>query len=300
MAKRQALGKGLGALIEGAGKKENELVGFIKEIKLADIKANPYQPRTEFDEETLMELAVSIKELGVIQPITVIKDKEEEGKYILISGERRFRASKLAGLTTIPAYIKGNTGDREMLEMALVENIQREDLDAVSVAIGYKRLIDEYNLTQDELSKRVGKKRATIANYLRILNLPAEIQISVKNKEISMGHARALLSIAEAEKQLEVFHRILNEGLSVREVEAIAKELAEGKTPGKEKDNTKKQNTGNKENIFEDLQENLSNYLGAKVKIKQTKNGKGKIEISFKSEDELIKLMEVFDKLKEK
>ena len=299
MAKRQALGKGLGALIEGAAKKENEVVGFINEIPIEDIKANPYQPRTEFDEEALMELAQSIKELGVIQPITVIRDKDEEGKYILISGERRFRASKLAGLTKIPAYIKPAAEDKEMLEMALVENIQREDLDAISVAIGYNRLLDEYNLTQEELSKRVGKKRATIANYLRLLNLPAEIQIAVKNKLITMGHARALLSISEAEKQLEVFKMIIDEGISVREVERIAKELAEGNKPVvEEKPQTAKKTKKEKEEFFKELQDSLSKFLGYNVKIKQNKNGKGKLEISFGNEEELIKLMELFDRLK--
>ncbi len=299
MTKRQALGKGLGALIEGAAKKENEVVGFINEIPIDDIKANPYQPRTEFDKEALMELAQSIKELGVIQPITVIRDKDEEGKYILISGERRFRASKLAGLTKIPAYIKPPAEDKEMLEMALVENIQREDLDAISVAIGYNRLLDEYNLTQEELSKRVGKKRATIANYLRLLNLPAEIQIAVKNKLITMGHARTLLSISEAEKQLEVFKMIIDEGLSVREVERLAKELAEGdKTVIAEKPQIAKKTKKDKEEFFKDLQDSLSKFLGYDVKIKQNKNGKGKLEISFGNEEDLIKLMELFDMLK--
>ena len=298
MAKRQALGKGLGALIEGANKKENDVVGFINEIPIESIKANPYQPRTEFDEEALMELAQSIKELGVIQPITVVKDKEE-GKYILVSGERRFRASKLAGLTKIPAYIKPPAEDKEMLEMALVENIQREDLDAISVAIGYNRLLDEYNLTQEELSKRVGKKRATIANYLRLLNLPAEIQIAVKNKLITMGHARALLSISEAEKQLEVFKMIIDEGISVREVERIAKKIAEGNKPDvEEKPKIAKKTKKEKEEFFKELQDSLSKFLGYDVKIKQNKNGKGKLEISFGTEEDLIKLMELFDRLK--
>jgi ParB family chromosome partitioning protein len=300
MAKRQALGKGLGALIEGASKKENEIVGFISEIPIDKIKANPYQPRTEFDEEALLELAQSIKELGVIQPITVVKDKNEEGSYILVSGERRFRASKLAGLTKIPAYIKPAAEDQQMLEMALVENIQREDLDAISVAIGYNRLLEEYNLTQEELSKRVGKKRATIANYIRLLNLPAEIQMAVKNKLISMGHARALLSISDAEKQLEVFKKIIDEGISVRDVENIAKEIAEGEKSSthEEKPQKKIKTKKEKEEFFKELQDSLTNFLGYDVKISQNKNGKGKLEISFKNEEELIKLMELFDKLK--
>ncbi len=297
MAKRKALGKGLGALIEGA-EKENDAVGFIKEIPIADIKTNPYQPRTEFDEEALFELAQSIKELGVIQPITVTKDAEEDGKYILISGERRFRASQIAGLATIPAYIKP-AGDREMLEMALVENIQREDLDAISIAIGYKRLIDDYRLTQDDLGKRIGKNRSTITNYLRLLKLPAEIQLAVKQKQISMGHARALLSLEEdVEKQLEVFKTILEEGLSVRAVEKLVKDAsAEDKKEAK-KTSTKKNHPKNKEGVFEELQENIASFLGTDVKISQNKNGKGKIEIKFRNEEELIKIITLFDKLK--
>ena len=293
--KRKALGKGLGALIEGADK-EVDAVGFIKEIPIADISTNPYQPRTEFDEEALVELAQSIKELGVIQPITVTKDAENEGKYILISGERRFRASQIAGLKTIPAYIKP-AGDREMLEMALVENIQREDLDAISIAIGYKRLIDDYKLTQDDLGKRIGKNRSTITNYLRLLKLPAEIQLAVKQKQISMGHARALLSLEDdVERQLAIFKMILEEGLSVRAVEKLVKEKDAVNESSKKE--THKKSKKEKEEIFAELQDNIASFLGTEVKISQNKNGKGKIEIKFRNEEELIKIISMFDKLK--
>ncbi len=290
---RKALGKGLGALIKDADK-SNEIVGSIQEIVIENIKANPYQPRTEFDEENLIELAQSIKELGVIQPITVIKDDKEEGKYILISGERRFRASKMAGLKTIPAYIKPQADDKEMLEMALVENIQREDLDAISVAIGYKRLLDEYEMTQDDLGKRIGKNRSTITNYLRLLKLPAEIQLSVKQKQLSMGHARALLALENAETQLKIFARIMEEGLSVREVEKIVKDIDKDK---KGKTSSGKQNK-EKEILFAELQSQMANYFNVPVKISQNKKGKGKIEIAFKNEEELVRIISIFDKLK--
>jgi len=297
MAKRKVLGKGLGALIEGADK-ENNVVGFIKEIAISDISTNPYQPRTKFDEEALLELAQSIKELGVIQPITVTKDSEKEGKYILISGERRFRASQLAGLTTIPAYIKPAYG-KEMLEMALVENIQREDLDAISIALGYQRLIEEYNLRQEDLAKRIGKNRPTITNYLRLLKLPSDIQLAVKQKLITMGHARALLSLENnVEKQLEIFRRIQKEALSVREVEKLVKDNSDAKEKEQVRKKDKIDNETKQKKIYEELQEEIANFLGTEVKISKSKRGKGKIEIRFNNEEEFIRLLTFFDKLK--
>ena len=198
------------------------VVSAIQELNLADIRPNPFQPRTEFDEEALSELAASIKAIGIVQPITV--RAVEEGKYEIIAGERRFRASKLAGLSTIPAYIR-KTEDDSLLELALIENIQREDLNAIEVAISYQRLIDECNLTQDGLSERVGKKRATIANYLRLLKLPAQIQLAVRDKKISMGHARAILGVEDPDTQLMIFEQILEYDFSVRKVEEIVREL---------------------------------------------------------------------------
>jgi ParB family chromosome partitioning protein len=202
MAKKNALGRGLNALIESSDYENLNKTREPNEIKIDLIEANPFQPRSNFDEEALQELADSIKELGVIQPITV--RALENGKYQLISGERRLRASKLVGLEKIPAYIR-NTDDQGMLEMALVENIQREDLNAIEVAISYQRLMDECNLTQDMLSQRVGKKRSTVANYTRLLNLPAKIQLGIKEDKISMGHARALLAVKDTDTQLMVY-----------------------------------------------------------------------------------------------
>ena len=203
MAKRNALGKGLGALIEDAGNENNQYqADAVNELSLELIEVNPYQPRTNFDEGALQELASSIKEIGVIQPITVRQISEEQ--FQLITGERRFRAARMAGVNKIPAFIR-TADDQAMLEMALVENIQREDLDAIEVAISYQRLIEECELTQENLSGRVGKKRATISNYLRLLKLPAEIQLGIRDRKISMGHARALINIEDPDKQLEKF-----------------------------------------------------------------------------------------------
>ena len=223
MAKKNALGRGLNALIESSDYENLNQTREPNEIKIDLIEANPFQPRSNFDEEALQELADSIKELGVIQPITV--RALENGKYQLISGERRLRASKLVGLEKIPAYIR-NTDDQGMLEMALVENIQREDLNAIEVAISYQRLMDECNLTQDMLSQRVGKKRSTVANYTRLLNLPAKIQLGIKEDKISMGHARALLAVKDTDTQLMVYDQILKYDFSVRKVEEIVKELS--------------------------------------------------------------------------
>ncbi len=223
MAKKSALGKGLGALIKQS---ETEIpesrVNATNEIDIRNIEVNPYQPRTNFDQEALEELAASIRQLGIIQPITV--REIEGGKYQIISGERRYRASLIAGLTEMPAYIR-HADDNSMLELALVENIQREDLDAIEVAISYQRLIDECRLTQENVSDRVGKKRSTVANYLRLLKLPAEIQVAIRDRKLSMGHARALVNIEQPEHQLQLLHSIIDEGWSVRQVETAARKL---------------------------------------------------------------------------
>ena len=229
MVKRSALGRGLGALITDAAedpKPRTEAVSAIQELSLGDIYPNPYQPRTEFDEEALNELAASIRSIGIVQPITV--RSVDGGKYEIIAGERRFRASKLAGLETIPAYIR-KTEDESLLELALIENIQREDLNAIEVAISYQRLLDECRLTQDALSERVGKKRTTISNYLRLLKLPAQIQLAIRDKKISMGHARAIINIEDPDTQFMIFEQILKYDFSVRKVEEIVREIANPK-----------------------------------------------------------------------
>ena len=246
----------------------------ISEIELNAIVANPNQPRRTFDEEALQELADSIREHGVISPIT-LRDNGD-GTYMIIAGERRFRASKLAGLERIPAYIR-TAKDEQVMEWALIENIQREDLDAIEVALAYQRLMDEYNLTQERVSERVGKKRATVANYLRLLKLPAEIQVGIKEKKIDMGHARAILATPSAERQLALYQRILREGLSVRKVEELAQnEKSESKKP-KEKS----------ENPYATLEKELSLALNTKVKV-----ANGKVVIAYSGEEELARIAE--------
>lgn len=297
MVKKSALGRGLGALITDAAedpKPRVQAVSAIQELQLEDIRPNPFQPRTEFDEEALNELAASIKSIGIVQPITV--RTVEEGKYEIIAGERRFRASKIAGLTTIPAYIR-KTEDESLLELALIENIQREDLNAIEVAISYQRLLDECSLTQDALSDRVGKKRATIANYLRLLKLPAQIQLAIRDKKISMGHARAIINIEDPDTQFMIFEQILKYDFSVRKVEEIVRELA---NPRPEKPETDAPQAGKQKNGLGDyieLQKHLSRRFDTKVELKRNEAGKGKIVISFKSDEELEKIIELLDKI---
>ncbi len=231
MTKKNSLGRGLDALMDPSrediqeNKTQIKTIGSVAEISISEIVANPYQPRTIFDEETLNELASSIREIGIIQPITV--RQINSGSYQLISGERRLRASKIAGLSKIPAYIR-TANDQNMLEMALVENTQRDDLDAIEIAISYQRLIDECGLTQEILSQRVGKKRATVANYLRLLKLPAEIQLGIKEHKLTMGHARTLVNIDEPKDQLKIYGKIIDQDLSVRKVEELVRKLASG------------------------------------------------------------------------
>lgn len=268
MKKVTGLGRGLDALIDTTHV-EPRGGSSINEVELAKIIANPNQPRRNFDKEALQELADSIREHGVISPITLRKN--EDGTYMIIAGERRFRAAKLAGLNTIPAYIR-TAKDEQVMEWALIENIQREDLDAIEIALAYQRLIDDYNLTQEKMSQRVGKKRATVANYLRLLKLPAEIQIGIKEKKIDMGHARAILASESTEKQLYLYKRILNEGLSVRKVEELAAENKSEKT----KTNDKNDKT------YTAQEQELSAIFNRPVKI----SGK-KIIISFANDKEL-------------
>ena len=272
MKKTTGLGRGLDALIDTSHVDTNG-GSSISEIELDKIIANPDQPRRTFDEEALQELADSISEHGVISPIT-LRDNGD-GTYMIIAGERRFRASKMAGLERIPAYIR-TAKDEQVMEWALIENIQREDLDAIEIALAYQRLMDDYNLTQERMSERVGKKRATVANYLRLLKLPAEIQVGIKEKKIEMGHARAILATPSAERQLELYQRILREGLSVRKVEVLAQEQKQEKKPAKRTNDAR----------YEDIQRELSERLGMKVKLQE-----GKLTIAFQSEHELEQLI---------
>ena len=281
--KKQRLGRGLSAIlhnenIKSAGDKGAEtVVGNIIEIPLEDIVANPYQPRTQFDKEAIEELAGSIKQLGVIQPITVRKKGK---KFDLISGERRLRAAKIAGLKTIPAYVR-LADDREMLEMALVENIQREDLDPIEIALSFQAMIDQLNLTQDEMSKRVGKKRSTITNYLRLLKLDPIIQTGIRDNFISMGHGRALINIEDNAIQLDFYEKIIKDNLSVRQTEDLVKKFREGKILS-----IKPAKKIVPENIKQ-IEKELTKLLGQKVKITVNETGKGKIAIPFNSEEEL-------------
>ena len=292
--KRSALGRGLDALITMDDLKTGGS-SSISEIELSKIQPNPDQPRSVFEEETLEELAVSIRSLGVIQPITLKETGTD--KYMIISGERRYRASLMAGLERIPAYIK-TAADENVVEMALIENIQREDLNSIEIALAYQKLIDSYGLTQEKLSERVGKKRATIANYLRLLKLPAEIQVGLKDKKIDMGHARALLPVEDPEVQLALYEQILADGLSVRNVEEIVRggvDAAALEQAGKEKPAQRKPILPEEFNLLKD---HLSSFFNTKVQLVCNEKGKGKITIPFASEDELEKLIGLLDKLK--
>lgn len=291
--KRSALGRGLDALITMDDLKTGGS-SSISEIELSKIQPNPDQPRSIFEEETLEELATSIRSLGVIQPITLKEIGPD--KYMIISGERRYRASLMAGLEQIPAYIK-TAADENVVEMALIENIQREDLNSIEIALAYQKLLDNYNMTQEKLSERVGKKRTTIANYLRLLKLPAEIQMGLKNRKIDMGHARALIPVEDPEVQLALYEQILAEGLSVRNVEELVRNAAEGVLPERIASKAAPRKAGLPEE-FNLLKEHLSNFFQTKVQLACNEKGKGKITIPFASEEELEKLIALLDKLK--
>ncbi len=287
--KKQALGRGLSALLKdpehdiksAEDKNADKLVGHIVELELTSIEVNPFQPRTSFNEESLRELASSIKELGVIQPITV--RKLDFNKYQLVSGERRFRASKLIGLETIPSYIR-IANDQESLEMALVENIQRQDLDPIEIAISYQRLIDEINITQEQLSDRVGKNRSTIANYLRLLKLDPIIQTGMRDGFVSMGHGRALINVEDPQTQLDIYEKILEKSLSVRDTEKLVRELngVQTKKPAPKPKPLPQE--------FKKRVKEFSEYLGAKVDIKVEPKGKGKLIIPFTSEEDFNRI----------
>ncbi|MGL4411416.1 MAG: ParB/RepB/Spo0J family partition protein [Bacteroidales bacterium] len=289
--KKGVLGRGLDALI---ALEDVKISGSssINEIELAFIHPNPDQPRREIDQDTLRELSQSIESLGVIQPITL--REVSHNNYQIIAGERRFRASKLAGLRAIPAYVR-TVSDSELLEMALIENIQREDLNSIEIALAYQNLIDQYSLTQERLSERVGKNRSTITNYLRLLKLPATIQMGIKNKKIDMGHARALISIGEPSTQLNVYNEILEQGLSVRRVEEIVRTLNAGGEI-KEALNSKPKKSSLPEE-YTLLKKHLGNFFKAKVQLSMDPKGKGKISIPFNSEEDLERLISLLDGL---
>ena len=284
--KKMALGRGLDALISTDFVK-TQGSSSISEIPLEQIHANPDQPRRDFDRESLEELAESLREIGIIQPITLRKMADDD--YQIIAGERRFRSSVIAGLKTIPAYIR-TADDENVMAMALIENIQREDLNSMEVALACQNLLEVYDMTQEQLSTRIGKKRATIANYIRLLKLPAEIQVALKNKQIDMGHARALLAIDDPMKQLQLFHELTKYGYSVRMVEDKARQINENQ-PAKAK-----KSAGSDE--LAPLGRQLSKFLGAPVKVKVGAKGSGNISISFKDDDDLARLMQMFDRLK--
>lgn len=292
--KRNALGRGLDALLSMDDVK-TEGSSSISEIELAKISVNPNQPRREFDDTALQELSDSIKEIGIIQPITLRKLSDDE--YQIIAGERRYRASLRAGLTHVPAYIR-TADDENVMEMALIENIQREDLNSVEIALAYQHLIEQYNLTQERLSERVGKKRTTIANYLRLLKLPAQIQMALQNKELDMGHARALIALGDPKLQVKVFDEIQEHGYSVRKVEEIVKSLNDGEAvkSGAKKITAKKRVPEE----YDILKKQLSGFFSTKVQLSCNEKGKGKISIPFSNEEELERIMEIFDSLKNK
>lgn len=294
LMKKSALGRGLDALITMDDLKTGGS-SSICEIELSKIQPNPEQPRSAFDEAALDELAVSIKALGVIQPITVRETGNDQ--YMIISGERRYRASLKAGLTQIPAYVK-TAADENVVEMALIENIQREDLNAIEIALAYQKLIENYGLTQEQLSERVGKKRTTIANYVRLLKLPAEIQMGLKDRKIDMGHARALISVEDPEVQIALYEQILSEGLSVRNVEELVKYVVAG---GKLEDKKAEKQKAEKAALpdgYDMLKEHLSSFFQTKVQLVCNNKGKGKITIPFSSEEELEKLISLLDNIK--
>jgi ParB family chromosome partitioning protein len=291
MTKKNALGRGLGALIDGVEKEVLEKkVEANLDISVDSIDANPFQPRTSFDEQSLEELATSIKKLGIVQPLTV--RETGGGRYQLIAGERRLRAARLAGLTHVPAYIR-TADDQAMLELALVENIQREDLDAVEVAISFQRLIEECRLTQEQLSDRVGKQRSTVTNYLRLLKLPAEIQLGIRNKHLMMGHARTLVNIDDPKKQINIYYKIVDGELSVRQAEELVRQLQAEKI--KDPDKAEKKRRLNSD--FVQLSDHLNKIFSAKVNFKINEKGKGKIVIAFESPEEMERILGVFDRL---
>ena len=290
----QALGRGLDALlntedVQTAGSSN------ICEVSVEKIHPNPNQPRRDFDDDSLQELANSIRQIGIIQPIT-LRDMGDD-TYTIIAGERRWRAGQRAGLTHIPAYIR-TVDDENMMEMALVENIQRQDLTALEIALAYQHLIEQYNLTQEQLSDKVGKNRATVANYLRLLKLPAPIQMALKNKTIDMGHARALLALNDPKAQLEVFNEFKRDKISVRKIEEMVKELSLGGSLKSKEGKRIRQKGSNLSSEYGALRTSLSRFFQTKVQLTCAETGKGKITIPFANEEELERIIAIIDKLR--
>lgn len=293
---KETLGKGIRSLLKSIDSDLKTTSGTLKtdvveaatnvlRIAVAQIQPNPKNPRRDFDETALNELASSLKQFDVVQPITV--SKLADGKYQLIAGERRLRAAKIAGLKDLPAYIR-QTNDRELLELALLENLQREDLNAIEIGLSYKRMMDELNYTQEQVAERMGKERSTVTNYIRLLKLPPDIQVAVRNGELSMGHARALINIDTIDKQLYLFSEIKNKQLSVRQTEELVRKLYRGgtkpvKSPGK----------SNLNDAYKRIEDNLASYFSTKVTLKHNSNGKGNIVIEYYSSDELNKILEL-------
>ena len=295
--RRNALGRGLGALLDDAPVSFHEkrlstdvkTVNAVNEIDLLNIEVNPFQPRTQFNEETLAELADSIKVQGIIQPITVRRLSER--KFQLITGERRYHASKLAGLLRIPAYVR-TADDQQMLEMALIENIQRENLNAMEISVSFQRLLSECKLRQEDLGDRVGKKRSTVTNYLRLLKLPPDVQAAIRDGKVGMGHARALVNIENIDHQLDIFKRIIRDDLSVRKVEELVKKLKTN-----EGENGKKESTGKPSLSYElkQVQDKLSSHFGSRILIHNEKNNRGTIKIPYLSHEDLNRILEILD-----
>jgi ParB family chromosome partitioning protein len=302
MVKRSSLGKGLAALLEDSGSElastprvasgNAAIAGTVMNVSLFQIEANPFQPRNEFEKQALSELAQSIREYGLIQPITV--RKVANNKFQIISGERRFRASQLAGLDQIPAFIR-IANDKTMLEMALVENLQREDLNAIEIALGYKRLIEECNLTQEQLSQKVGQDRSTVTNFLRLLKLPEPIQAALRDKKITMGHARALLSVSDPQTQTKILNEILKNELSVRRIEEYARTYSGKK--GSQKSKGKSQKKSSSALSFEEqkLKEDIASHFKTTVSLEKHNTGGGNIVISFKSDNDLKRIGRILD-----
>ncbi len=292
---RNALGRGLGALLEDSSTNtpeslNNNPVGSMNEIRLDQIQVNPYQPRTHFDRKALEELADSIKVQGIIQPITVRKLSDDE--FQLISGERRFQASKIAGLETIPAYVR-TADDQQMLEMALIENIQRENLNAMEIALSYQRLLEECDLKQEQLGDRVGKNRTTVNNYLRLLRLPPDIQAGIRDKEISMGHARAIVNVDNIDQQLHIYKKIINEELSVRKVEQLVRDLMSSSS---DKPSTEtKGSTQHRNYEVQQVQQKLSSHFGTRVGLRADGQFRGEIKIPFVSTEDLNRILEIIN-----
>lgn len=299
---KSGLGRGLDALISIDDTTSPDFApSSINEIEIDLIHANPSQPRHDFDQQAIEDLAASIGHIGIIQPITL--RQEEDGTYLIVAGERRFRAAQIAGLETIPAYIR-KVSDDDVMEMALIENIQREDLNAIEIALAYQQLQARHGCTQEELATRVGKSRATVANFMRLLRLPAEIQLALKEKKLSMGHARAILPIEEPEQQVKLFHRITDQDLSVRKVEALVKDYLEGRildfgedeASAKPKAQSQAASAQSNE-ILEAMQNHLSQMFSTKVRMSCNEKGQGKITIPFKTDQDLQNILSLLDSI---